>query len=246
MIYVAHTAHWQFLGLLSGCLAWLFIMTTTGINEWRLWYVDDVSIITSGIAWVGIWRACFYSHVLPETENCQSINISDSFIPTEIQMAQVLMMLAVIFGLLGNITAALAMRMAYFSVEDHRYMRMSFVLAGALCLVTAVFSLVPLLWNMASVLNNSTIDFPPEFNLPVAPVRQSVGAAIIMGILASTLMLVSGAIFLCYKYSMQSLEQTTDPLNGPWTVTTLPKKSELRNGDSYGMDNLGFHSEEIS
>ncbi|KAM4574335.1 claudin-34 isoform 1-T3 [Fundulus diaphanus] len=245
MIYLAHTAHLQFLGLVIGVLAWLFILTTIGINEWRLWYVDDVSVITSGVAWVGIWRACFYSHVLPETENCQSISISDIFLPPEIPLAQVLMMLAVISGLLGNIGAAVAMRMAYFSVEDRRNMRMGFVLAGALYLVTAVFSLVPLLWNMSSVLKNSTIDFPPEFNLPAAPVRQSVGVAIGIGIFSSILMVVSGAIFLCYRYSLQSQEQTPDPLNGPWTVTTL-QKSELPNGDSRGMDNQGFHSEEIS
>ncbi|KAM4739785.1 claudin-34 [Anableps anableps] len=244
MIYLAHTAHWQFLGLVFGFLAWLFIMTTAGINEWRLWYVDDVSIITSGVAWVGIWRACFHSHVLPDTENCQSISISDSYVPPEIPLAQVLMMLAVITGLLGNISAAVAMRMAYFSVKDRRKMRLSFILTGALYLVTAVLSLVPLVWNMTSVLNNSTIDFPPEFNLPVAPVQQSVGPAIGVGIFASILMLISGGIFFCYRHSLQSLEQTTDPLDRPWTVTRLPKKSELPNRDCQGMNNQGFDSEE--
>ncbi|XP_023195137.1 claudin-34 [Xiphophorus maculatus] len=240
MIYLAHTAHRQFLGFVLGFLAWLFIVTTTGINEWRLWYVDDVSVVTSGVAWVGIWRACFYSHVLPEAEYCRSIGVSDSFAPAEIPSAQVLMMLAVITGLLGNVSAAVAVRFAYFSVEDRRNMRLSFAMAGALYSVTAVLSLVPLVWNMTAVLNNSTIDFPPEFNLPVAPVRQSVGAAIGMGMLASILMLISGVIFFCYRHS----SQTADPLNGHWTVPTLPKKSELPSGDRQAMDNPGFYSEE--
>ncbi|XP_038131768.1 claudin-34 [Cyprinodon tularosa] len=244
MIYLAHTAHWQFLGLLSGVLAWLFIMVTSGINEWRLWYVEDATVITSGVAWVGIWRACFYSHVLPDTENCQSISISDSFLPPEIPLAQVLMMLAVISGLVGNISAALAMRMAYFSVEDRRKMRTVFVLSGALYLITAVFSLVPLVWNMTSVLKNNTIDFPVEFNLPAAPIRQSVGAAIAVGIMASILLIISGVIFLCYRSSSQPLKQTADPLNGPWTETTLQKKAERPNAQSQGMDNQGFHREE--
>ncbi|XP_014858559.1 PREDICTED: claudin-34 [Poecilia mexicana] len=240
MIYLAHTAHCQFLGLLFGFLAWLFIVTTTGINEWRLWYVDDVSVITSGVAWVGIWRVCFYSHVLSEAENCRGIGVSDSFVPAEIPSAQVLMMLAVITGLLGNVSGAVAVRFAYFSVEDRRNMRLSFMVAGALYSVTAMLSLVPLVWNMASVLNNSTIDFPPEFNLPVAPVRQSVGAAIGMGMFASILMLISGVIFFCYRQS----SQTEDPLSGHWTVPTLPRKSELPKGDSQAMDNPGFYSEE--
>ncbi|KAF7205026.1 claudin-34 [Nothobranchius furzeri] len=246
MIYVAHTAHWQFLGLITGFVAWILTMATAGINEWRLWYVADVSVITSGVAWVGIWRACFYSHVLPRTENCQSISILDTFVPAEIHLAQVLMMLAVISGLVGNVSAAVAMRMAYFSVENRSNIRMVFVMTGVLYLLTATISLVPLVWNMTSVLNNSTIDFPPEFYLPVAPVRQSVGSAIGMGIFASILMLISGLLFLCYRYVRQAPEQRRDPLSGPWTVTTLTKNSEPSRDGSTGMDNYAFHSGEGS
>ncbi|KAK2835912.1 hypothetical protein Q5P01_016396 [Channa striata] len=200
MIYLAHTAHWQFLGLVLGFLAWILTMTTAGLNEWRLWRVEDTSVITSGVAWVGIWRACFYSHTLPKLENCWSISIWDSFIPVEIPVAQVLIMLAVTCGLVGNISAAVAMRMAYFSLEDRRNIKPAFVLAGSLYVLTATFALVPLMWNMSSVLNNSTIDFPPDFHLPAAPVSQQVGSAIGVGIFASILMLISGLFFLCYCY----------------------------------------------
>lgn len=244
VIYLANTAHWQFLGLLAGTVAWIFIMATTGLNEWRLWDVADVSVITSGVAWVGIWRACFYSQALPEMENCQRISITDSFAPVEIPVAQVMMMLAVISGLAGNISAALAMRLAYFSVEHHRNIRLFFLLAGTLYLLTGTLSLVPLAWNMSSVLNNNTIDFPPEFHLPAAPVRQQVGSAIAVGILASIVILMSGLLFLCYRYAWKALTDTKDPLHGPWTEATLAKKSALPNGDQRGRDNLTFYSEE--
>lgn len=239
MMYLAGTAHMQFLGLVVGVLAWICIMASTGLNEWRLWQVTDESVITSGVAWVGIWRACFYSHVLPKMENCQSISIGDRYVPTEILVAQVLMMLAVICGLAGNISAVLAMRMAYFTVEDRKSIRMIFVLAGSLYLLTGAFCLVPLVWNMSSVLNNSTINFPPEFHLPPAPVRQHVGSAIGVGIFASILILFSGVLFLCYRYVWQTLssEDTRNPLHGPWKETTLAKK------DCHGMDNLAFHRE---
>lgn len=251
MIYLAHTAHCQFLGLVAGILAWILIMTTTGLNEWRLWHVSDVSVITSGVAWVGIWRTCFYSHALPRMENCHSIAISDHFAPAEIPVAQVLMVLALICGLVGNITAAVAMRMVYFSVEDRRNIRLVFLLAGTLYVLTGVFCLVPLGWNMSSVLNNRTIDFPPEFHLPAAPVRQQVGSAIGVGIFASILMLISGLLFLCYHYAWAALRteaprNTRDPLHGPWRETTLAQKSHLPNGDNQGRDNLAFHSEEVS
>ncbi|XP_026161013.1 claudin-34 [Mastacembelus armatus] len=250
MIYVAHTAHWQFLGLMTGFLAWILTMATAGLNEWRLWYVADVPVITSDVAWVGIWRACFYSHVLPETETCQSISISDTFVPPEISVAQVLMMLAVICGLVGNISAAVAMRVAYFSVEDRRNIRLVFVLAGTLYLLTGMLSMVPLVWNMNSVLKNSTIDFPPELYLPTAPVRQKVGSAIGVGMVASIMMLISGVTFLCYRYawhslSSESLRDNRDPLHDPWKVTTLAQKSEFPNGVRLGQDNPAFHMEEV-
>ncbi|XP_044054643.1 claudin-34 [Siniperca chuatsi] len=250
MIYLAHTAHWQFLGLMAGALAWILTVTTAGLDEWRLWHVANVSVITSGVAWVGIWKACFYSHALPRTENCQSISIWDRFTPAEIPVAQVLMVLAVFCGLVANISAAVAMRMVYFSVEDRRNIRLVFVLAGSLYVLTGMFCLVPLVWNMSSVLNNSTIDFPPEFHLPAAPVRQHVGSAIGVGILASILMLISGLLFLCYRYAWQALRSeaprdTWDLRRGPWTERTLAQKSELPNGDNHGRDNPAFHSEDI-
>ncbi|KAF3691233.1 Claudin-34 [Channa argus] len=245
MIYLAHTAHWQFLGLVLGFLAWILTMTTAGLNEWRLWRVADTSVITSGVAWVGIWRACFYSHALPKFENCWSISITDSFIPIEIPVAQVLIVLAMISGLAGNISAAVAMRMAYFSLEDRRNIKLVFVLAGSLYLLTAMFSLVPLVWNMSSVLKNSTIDFPPEFYLPAAPVSQQVGSAIGVGIFASILMLISSLFFLCYRYTSQTQRSdTSDPLHGPWKVKTLTHNPELPNGDNHNRDNPVFLTDE--
>ncbi|XP_008279531.1 claudin-17 [Stegastes partitus] len=245
MLYLANTAHWQFLALIAGFLAWILTMTTIGLNDWRLWEVDDVSVISSGVAWVGIWRACFHSHVLPRMENCWSIGISDTFVPIEISVAQVMMMMAVISGLAGNIIAAVAMRMVYFSVKNRRSIRLAFVAGGLLYLLTATLCLVPLVWNMTSVLNNRTIDFPPEFHLPAAPVSQKVGSAIGVGICSSVLLLISGLVFLCYRYVWHDVisEASRDPLHGPWTVTTLPHNSELSNGNIQGVDNPAFTNE---
>lgn len=239
MMYLAHTAHRQFLGLVLGFLAWIFIMITAGLNEWRLWQVDDVSVITSGVAWVGIWRACFYSQVLPQVENCQSISISAPYAPAEIPVAQVLMMLAVISGLAANICGAVAMRLAYFSVKNRRNMRLVFALAGMLYLLTGGMCLVPLLWNMSSVLKNNTIDFPPDFKLPSTPVRQHIGSAIGVGIFASVLILFSGLLFLCYRYAWKSLRSeeprdSGEPVPRPHTMTSPPDP------ENHGRDNLAY------
>ncbi|XP_074525278.1 claudin-34 [Halichoeres trimaculatus] len=248
MLFISHTAHWQFLGLIFGFLAWILVMTTTGLNDWRLWTVEDESVVTSGQAWVGIWRACFFTHSLQGFETCQTISISDSFIPTEIVVAQILMVLAMISGLAGNVIAGLAMRKAYFSLEKRTNIKLVFLLAGTLYLLTGGMCLVPLIWNMTSVLNNSTINFPPEFHLPAAPVEQRVGAAIGVGILASIMMLTSGLLFLCYRYACQNLSSEAPGANrgtvpGSWTEMT---QTQVQNGGNQGRDNPAFHIEEVS
>lgn len=252
MLYIAHTAHWQFLALVVGFLSWIITMATVGLDDWRLWFVDNTTVISSGVAWIGIWRVCFYSHVLSEIEICQSLSISESFLPVEIKLAQVLMMLAVIIGLVGNMAGAFAMRLAYFSVENRSKIRLAFLLAGTLYLLAGSFSMLPLAWNMNSVLNNRTIVFPPEYLFPAAPNRQRVGNAIGVGIFSSTLMLLSGLIFLCYRYAWKTLKNgspkdPSDPLYGPWTQTSLGSTSgQQPNQSNKGKDNPAFHLEEVS
>ncbi|KAM9503634.1 claudin-34-like isoform 1-T2 [Salvelinus alpinus] len=244
MVYLAHTVHWQFLGLVIGCVGWILTMATAGHNEWRLWYVEDVSVVTSGVAWVGVWRACFYSHTLPDSEFCQPIGIADPFVPVEISVAQVVIMVAVITGLLGNILGAYSVRNIYFGQKTHDFIRLTFSGAGGLYVLTGVSFLVPLVWNVKSVLTNQTVAFPPEFHLPPAPLRQEVGGAIWMGVGASIFLIFGGLLFLCYRYVIRakpvSGENDKDPLHGP----PIRLKSILENGDKETKDNPAFQAEE--
>ncbi|XP_046892674.1 claudin-34-like [Hypomesus transpacificus] len=253
-VYLAHTAHWQLLGLMVGCSGWILTMVTAGLNEWRRWYVSDVTVVTSGLAWVGIWKACFYSHALPTLEVCRNMGISEEFVPLEISMAQVLVMLAVVVGLAGNVAASFAMRNVYHTVENRDNTRLLFSLAGTLYMFTAWCSLLPLFWNMSSVLTNRTIDFPPEFQLPSAPVRQEVGYGIGVGIFASVLVLVSGLLFLCYKVPNQALTSKTWPItedkdavcaSGLETVESQGPTLQSRGTEGrLGRDNPTFQAEE--
>ncbi|XP_077391114.1 claudin-34 [Festucalex cinctus] len=236
MLFLAHTAHWQFFGLLTGCLAWILTMAATGMDGWRLWHVhaDNLtSVITSGVAWVGIWRACFHSHALPKMENCQSVTVSDSFVPAEIRAAQVLMVLAMLTGLAGNAAAVQAVRRVYFSLERRGGLRAAFVLAGGLYLLTAALVLTPLGWNTSAVVNNASIPFPPRFRLPAAPASQRVGTAVGVGFVAAVLMLVSGLLFLAHRHVWRTLGPE---LHG-WGMAEE---------DRQGRDNPAFHAGQVS
>ncbi|KAL4656879.1 claudin-34 [Arapaima gigas] len=203
MSYLVHTAHLQFVGFWVGVLGWILLAVAMGLVQWRVWYVADMATITSGVAWVGIWRACFLSRTLVTTEYnilfCQGIRISDTYTPAEIAMAQVLVPVALLVGMGGNASAVYALRRIYFGLDHVKPLRMAFSMAGSLYLLAGTCSLLPLAWNMGSVVGNHTINFPSDFHLPPAPVRQEVGPGIEVGITASLMVIISGLIFLCYR-----------------------------------------------
>ncbi|XP_053369116.1 claudin-34-like [Clarias gariepinus] len=203
MPYLAHTAHAQFVGLWVSATGWILTIVTVGLVEWRVWEVSDLSVISSGLAWVGIWRVCFFSNVLVtsqyEVVYCQRMQLTDAYTPSEIAAAQVLMLLAFILGLFGNSSVIYGLRNVYFGVDETRSITLAFSFGGGLLLLAGVTSLIPLFWNLNAVVTNQTINFPPNFYMPPAPHDQYVGPGIAVGIFASIMVVLSGTVFLCYK-----------------------------------------------
>uniref|UniRef100_A0AAY4CYF2 Uncharacterized protein n=1 Tax=Denticeps clupeoides TaxID=299321 RepID=A0AAY4CYF2_9TELE len=200
MVYLAHTAHPQYAAMWLGAVGWILTVVTTGLVEWRVWVVADVSVITSGMVWVGIWRVCFFSHILVSPELrvmfCQKMRLSDAFTPWEIAVAQVLMMVAAVLGLLASASVIYGLRNIFFGLDKKIHILVAFSLGGVLYLLTAVCSLIPLCLNFNSVVQNQTIAFPDIFHVPPAPVEQHVGGGIAVGISASIMMVTSGIVKL--------------------------------------------------
>ncbi|KAK5847486.1 hypothetical protein PBY51_016608 [Eleginops maclovinus] len=242
MPYLAHTGHAQ-LGALSLSFVGCTLTTVAlGFIQWRVWLVSDREVISSGVAWVGVWRACFNSHTPVTPGNmvmhCRDISLTEAFTPPEIVAGQVLMLLSLLVGLCGNAGGVYALRNVYFGMGKNSPIRLAFITSGTLCLMAAVMSLTPLLWNMSAVKNNQTIKFPPEFKLPPAPDSQRVGCGIWVGLIGTGLMLVSGIIFCTYRLPVRSQN-----LEGSSSVTdsrgTLASTSAAR-----GKDNLAFEVHE--
>ncbi|XP_069020335.1 claudin-34-like [Embiotoca jacksoni] len=212
MTYLAHTAHAQLGALWLACVGWTLTAMALGLVQWRVWLVSDREAISSGVAWVGIWRTCFHSHTVVShglrIMYCKHISLTEAFTPPEIGAGQVLMLLSVLVGLCGNAGGVYAMRNIYFGMEKNSPIRLVFIITGTLCLLAAVMSLVPLLWNISSVVNNQTIRFPPEFKMPEAPYSQDVGYGIVVGLVGTVLMIVSGIIFCTYRLPEGSQTRT--------------------------------------
>ncbi|XP_071018139.1 claudin-34-like [Oncorhynchus clarkii lewisi] len=257
MAYLVHTAHPQFVSLWLSAVGWALTAVTLGLIQWRVWQVADLTFITSGEAWVGLWRVCYYSHTLVTSGfrvmYCQSMALSDSFTPPEVATAQVLTLLGLVVGFCGNAAAVYALRSVYFGLEKQTPIRRAFAVAGTLCLLSAVCFLIPLLWNLNSVVTNQTIAFPSNFHMPPAPVTLKPGAGIGVGIIGSYMMIVSGVIFILYRFPVK-MGPRVEP-SGPEArhfdgsrVGTLSPGSVGHSMDnlsnSQARDNPAFHSDE--
>lgn len=227
MAYLVHTAHAQLCALWLACVGWTLTTMALGLIQWRVWQVSDREVISSGVAWVGIWRACFNSHTLVtpgfRVMHCKYISLTEAFTPPEIMAGQVLMILSLLVGLCGNAGGVYALRNVFFGMEKTSSIRLAFFTTGALCLLAGVMSLIPLLWNLSSVVTNQTINFPAEFKMPQAPESQHVGCGIGVGMVGTVLMIVSGIIFCTYR---------------------LPARSQPRMQTPGGKDNPAFESHE--
>ncbi|KAG5262109.1 hypothetical protein AALO_G00292330 [Alosa alosa] len=201
-------AHPQLVGLWLGSIGWILTMVTIGMVQWRLWVVADMSVVSSGLAWVGIWRVCFYSHTVVTSQRgplyCQKMDISDRFIPKEIAVAQVLMLLALVLGLLANASTLYGLRNVFFGLDERRPIRVAFTAGGLLHLLSSLCSLLPLSLNLHAVATNQNISFPENFHMPPTPLQQYVGVAIRVGISAAVLTIVSGVMFLCYQFPVRA------------------------------------------
>ncbi|XP_056226901.1 claudin-34-like [Seriola aureovittata] len=238
MTYLAHTAHAQLAALWLSCVGWTLTAVALGLIQWRVWLVSDREVISSGVAWVGVWRACFnsFTEVTPgfRVMHCRHIGLTEAFTPPEIVAGQVLMMLSLLTGLCGNAGGVYTLRNVYFGVEKSSPIRLSFFATGALCLAAAVMSLIPLLWNLTSVVTNQTIRFPSDFKLPQAPDSQHVGCGIGVGMVGTFLMVVSGVVFCMYR--LPERPQPRIHLDG-----SLPASSVAA---GRGNDNAAFESQE--
>lgn len=251
MAYPVHTSHAKLGALWLSCMGWTLTIMALGLIQWRVWNVSDRDVLTSGVVWVGLWRVCFNSHTLVNPGvgalHCKHISLTEAFTPPEIVAGQVLMLLSLIVGLCANAAAVCVLRNVYFGMEKTSLIRLRFLATGVLCLSAAVLSLIPLLWNLSSVVTNQTINFPPDFKMPQAPESQQVGCGIWVGMVGTVLMISTGIIFSTYKSPVRSQARMQRSLRAEVHLD-LPVRS-VNDGlgaltSSGGKNNPAFESHE--
>ncbi|XP_044840438.1 claudin-7-like isoform X3 [Mauremys mutica] len=196
---LAITSHIPLLGFVLSVLGWILCVISIGLIQWRVWHVDNTTIISSGTIWIGIWDVCFTLN--PELANgsslmlCQRFTTRNTFIPSEIFVAQDLLMLATIMEAVA-IGFTLSALWALYKKELKKHL-VFFLTGGILNIISSVFILIPVSWNLHSIMKNRSIAFPPPYHLPSTPKSQEVGAAIPVGLISVLLLLLGGFLLLC-------------------------------------------------
>uniref|UniRef100_A0A803TSU0 Uncharacterized protein n=1 Tax=Anolis carolinensis TaxID=28377 RepID=A0A803TSU0_ANOCA len=176
-------AYIRLCGLLLAVIGWVLCLTATGADEWRVWHSKDVPGTSPAKIWVGIWKVCFVDNP-PEgepTRQCQEFLEQHQSLPTEILIAQDLMPFASVVLSLAIACISFALWNIFHNVRPEKVFLAFFRVGGALTLLSAFITLIPVLWNMYSVVSNERIVFPSDFSLPALPNEQTVGFPIYVG-----------------------------------------------------------------
>ncbi|XP_062983750.1 claudin-34 [Elgaria multicarinata webbii] len=200
---LTHITCFQFCSILLAIIGWILCIISTAGVQWRVWHVDNVTGISSGIVWVGIWKVCFRHDATPDRNtylHCEDFTENYRTLPKEIFIAQDLMALASIVNALAIGFMSFALWNVFKNTKQKKALITFFTIGGILNFTSGLIVLVPLSWNLHSVLAKEEIEFPDSFQLPRIPKDQSVGVAIYVGYGAVAFQLVSGLLTLFQKY----------------------------------------------
>uniref|UniRef100_A0A8D2KUG0 Uncharacterized protein n=1 Tax=Varanus komodoensis TaxID=61221 RepID=A0A8D2KUG0_VARKO len=199
---LGHVTCLQFCGLFLAILGWIMCVTSTAVEQWRVWHVHNVTGISSGIVWIGIWKVCFMKDATEKNKYfyCEEFTDEHKTLPKEIFIAQDLMALASIVNALAISFMSFALWNVFKTTKQKEALITFFTIGGILNLAAGVIVSIPISWNLHSVLAKEEIEFPEFFQLPRAPKDQYVGTAIYIGFGAVALQLVSGSFILIQKY----------------------------------------------
>ncbi|XP_072470516.1 claudin-34-like [Notamacropus eugenii] len=202
--------HLQFPFFTLATLGWILALVSMGHSEWRVWHLKNTTpVISSGIAWVGICKACFRSTtlLLPEERSdkiCQSYGMRNTFLPKDFRAVQIICACACILGAIGTVYSSTGLRNFYKGVPHKPVMCNPFTMAGLFFLSAGTCVSICVIWNFLSVFHNGSINFPDSFFLPPSPKTQEIGNAAYVATVSAILMLLSGVFFFACKFRMNS------------------------------------------
>ncbi|XP_032745601.1 claudin-34-like [Rattus rattus] len=187
-------------GFAASTIAWFLCSVSMGLPQWRVWFFQDPMESKPGMTLVGMWRTCVYHQKSNSTFNrvCYKYTYQDTFIPLDIRVAQHLLLIASLLGIISIISVIIALWKLYSGRLRKKVAFNPFRLPGILNVIASSFVLLSILYNYLSIIRKDGIAFPPSFHTPSFPDSQKVGTALAMATLSCFLFLLGGIIPLSF------------------------------------------------
>lgn len=198
--FLAFISHFQIATVFFSSIGWVLCIVAVGFVKWRVWHVDNSTVISSGTIWIGIWDVCFTAKPFAvgssEYMYCQKLNIRDHFVPIEISVSQDLLGLAIALEVLAVGFVIFAWWSDYRKGLSGNYILAVFSIGVFLNIISSIAILISVIWNLYSIMSNSPIQFPSSYNMPQSPNSQHIGTGIPVGFVSGLLLLLSGLLLL--------------------------------------------------
>ncbi|MEE6496502.1 hypothetical protein FKM82_002391 [Ascaphus truei] len=176
----------QMVGYILSILGMSGTIIATLLPTWKVNSFIGASIVTAMGFSKGLWMECAtYSTGITQCDVYSTM----LGLPADTQAAQALMVTSCVLSIVASLFSVFGMRCTIFSQGSPGKDRMA-VAGGSLFILSGVLCLVPICWNLHSILR--------DFYNPVVPdtLKYDIGTALYMGILASILSVLGGAL-LC-------------------------------------------------
>uniref|UniRef100_A0A8C5Q3D1 Claudin n=1 Tax=Leptobrachium leishanense TaxID=445787 RepID=A0A8C5Q3D1_9ANUR len=176
----------QMVGYILGIMGLTGTVVATIMPAWKLSSYIGASIVTAVGFTKGLWMEC--ASFSTGITQCDIYNSMLGLSP-ETQAAQALMITSCVFAVLACIFSVFGMRCTIFSQGSPGKDRLA-VAGGAFFILSGILSMIPICWNLHSILQ--------EFYSPLIPdaLKYEIGPGLYLGIIASILSVLGGAI-LC-------------------------------------------------
>ncbi|KAL1766065.1 claudin-34, partial [Sigmodon hispidus] len=199
------SANCQVGGFALASIAWILCSISTGLPQWRVWYLNETVFSKPSMAFIGIWRVCVYhQNAKPgHARRCHEYTYHDNFIPLDIRTVEHLLLGSNIFGLIGIVTTIFALRNVYTGSTQKNVTYNPFAISAILNIIASTFVLLAVLCNYFSVIHKAGIAFPSSFHMPLYPPNQRIGIANVVASMAAIMFLGSGIIFFLYTSPLE-------------------------------------------
>lgn len=176
----------QLVGYVLGLFGLLGALIATVLPSWKTNSYIGSSIVTAVGYSQGLWMEC-----ATQSTGIIQCDIYNSLLilPTELQVAQALMITSVAVSLLASIVSVVGMRCTVFSQGSPAKDRIA-VFGGVAFAVGGLLCFIPVVWNIHMILR--------DFYNPIVPdaMKFEIGEALYLGMLSSLTSLIGGFI-LC-------------------------------------------------